>query len=170
MPHRQAHRVTQDKHTAIETKPGRFESIAGDILVDTHRTEWVDGGGGSKFQILRTCEKTGEWVLFVNMQPGAGFQAHRHEGNGQFFVTKGELIYDAGRAPAGTYGFEPLFAEHFNARCEVETEYLFIGQGTVIYYAEDGSIDYAVNARDFMQLGDGEIALDVGAGEPDNQK
>jgi anti-sigma factor ChrR (cupin superfamily) len=162
--------MTQNKHTAIETKPGRFESIAGDILVDTQRTEWADGGGGSKFQILRTCKKTGEWVLFVNMQPGAGFQAHRHEGNGQFFVTKGELIYDAGRAPAGTYGFEPLFAEHFHARCEVETEYLFIGQGTVIYYAEDGSIDYAVNARDFMQLGAGEIALDVGAGELGNQK
>ena len=67
-------------HDTVQTKVGRLESAAGDILVDTTKTEWVDGGGGSKFQILRTCSRTGTWVLYVSMQPGAGFQAHRHEG------------------------------------------------------------------------------------------
>ena len=152
-------------HDTVQTKVGRLESAAGDILVDTTKTEWVDGGGGSKFQILRTCSKTGTWVLYVNMQPGAGFQAHRHEGTGEFFITKGELIYDVGRAGAGTYGFEPVFAEHFSARCEVETEFLNIGHGSVTYYKEDGSIDYVLNAMDFMQLGEHEIEVDVGTKE-----
>ena len=52
---------------------------------------------------FKYCEpfgKTGAWVLYVNIQPGASFQAHRHEGTGEFFTTAGELIYDVGRARA----------------------------------------------------------------------
>ena len=133
---------------------GRFESPAGDVLVDTGKVEWIDVGGGSKFKILRTCAKTGKWALYVKMQPGACFQAHRHEGYGEFFITKGELIYDVGRAPKGTYGYEPIFAEHFEARCEVETEMLFLGQGAVSYLKDDGSLDYVMNAMEFKKLSD----------------
>ena len=39
-------------HDTVQTKVGRLESAAGDILVDTTKTEWVDAGGGIKFQIL----------------------------------------------------------------------------------------------------------------------
>ena len=69
------------------------------------------------FKYCEPCGTIGAWVLYVNMQPGAGFQAHRHEGAGEFFITKGALIYDVSRAGAGTYGFEPVYAEHFSARC-----------------------------------------------------
>ncbi len=86
---------------------------------------------GLSFKYCEPCGKTGAWVLYVNMQPGAGFQAHLHEGTGEFFTTKRELIYDVGRARVGTYGFEPVFAEHFSARCEVEKEFLDIGHGSV---------------------------------------
>ena len=75
---------------------------AGDILANINEMEWLDVGGGSYFKVLRLCEKTGQWVLYVRMEPGARFQPHRHEGWGQFFITKGELIYDVGSAPAGT--------------------------------------------------------------------
>ena len=39
-------------HDTVQTKVGRLESAAGDILADTTKTEWVDAGGGIKFQIL----------------------------------------------------------------------------------------------------------------------
>ena len=73
-------------------------SEAGDILVDTKQLDWLDVGGGTYFKILRACVKTGEWALYVKMDPGAKFQPHRHQGSGQFFITKGELIYDVGKA------------------------------------------------------------------------
>ena len=92
---------------------------AGDLLANIHELEWLDVGGGTQFKILRICEKTGQWALYVHMDPGARFQAHRHEGTGQFFILSGELIYDVGAAPAGTYGFEPVFAEHSDAHCVV---------------------------------------------------
>ena len=135
-------------------KIGKFETSEGDVLVNIHGVEWIDVGDGSKFKVLRTCAKTGKWALYVNMQPGASFQAHRHEGYGEFFITEGELIYDVGRAPKGTYGYEPIFAEHFEARCEVETEMLFLGQGAVSYLKDDGSIDYIMNAMEFKKLSD----------------
>ena len=153
--------MDRDRYDSLEEvnlldNTGRFESSAGDVLVDTERVEWVDVGRGSKFKVLRTCESTGKWALYVNMQPGASFQAHRHEGYGEFFITKGELIYDVGKAPKGTYGYEPIFAEHFEARCEVETEMLFLGQGAVSYFKEDGSLDYIMNAMEFKKLGQSE--------------
>ena len=95
-----------------------INSDAGDIIKDTNKMDWIEVGGGSRFKVLRACLKTGDWTLYVQMDPGAAFQAHRHQGSGEFFITKGELIYDIGKAPAGTYGFEPVYAEHFDAKCE----------------------------------------------------
>lgn len=128
-------------------RKGISTSADGDILADIHAMDWLDVGGGTHFKVLRVCESTGQWALYVHMAPGARFQAHRHEGSGQFFVTKGELIYDAGRATPGTYGFEPIFATHVDAHCVVETEMLFLGEGAVTYLKEDGSVDYVFNAR-----------------------
>ena len=105
-------------NTAITTTP------AGDILANVNELDWLDVGGGIQFKVLRICEKIGQWALYVHMDPGAHFQAHRHEGTGQFFILSGELIYDVGSAPAGTYGFEPVFAEHRHAHCLVEMQLL----------------------------------------------
>jgi hypothetical protein len=134
----------------------------GDILANIHTMPWLEVGGGTRFKVFRACRVTGDWALYVNMQPGAAFQPHRHQGPGQFFITRGELLYEVGSAPEGTYGFEPVFAEHSQARCEVETEMLFIGSGAVTYFKDDGSIDYVFDATSLIQLCEGEIVLDIG--------
>lgn len=134
----------------------------GDLLADIHAMDWLDVGGGTKFKVLRLCEHTGQWALYVHMAPGARFQAHRHEGTGQFFVTKGELIYDAGSAGPGTYGFEPIFAVHVNAHCIVETEMLFLGEGAVTYFDEDGNVDYVFNVQMLKAAVSGGQQLDIG--------
>ncbi len=136
-------------------------TAAGDILANINELEWLDVGGGSHFKVLRLCEQTAQWVLYVRMEPGARFQPHRHEGWGQFFITKGELIYDVGSAPAGTYGFEPIFAVHHEAGCEVETEMLFMGEGAVIYFTPVGDIDYVMNVQTLKAVAEGSAQLDV---------
>ena len=57
---------------------------AGDLLANIHELEWLDVGGGTQFKILRICEKTEQWARHVDMEPGARFQAHRHEAPGSF--------------------------------------------------------------------------------------
>ena len=136
-------------------------TAAGDILANIHDIDWLDVGGGSYFKVLRLREKTGQWVLYVKMEPGARFQPHRHEGWGQFFITKGELIDDVGSAPAGTYGFEPIFAVHHEAGCGVETEMLFMGEGAVTYFTPDGGIDYVMNVQTLKAVTEGTAELDV---------
>jgi len=143
-------------NAAIKTTP------EGDILANIHQLDWLDVGGGTQFKVLRLCEKTGQWALYVHMDPGARFQAHRHEGTGQFFILSGELIYDVGTAPAGTYGFEPVFAEHRDAHCVVETEMLFLGEGSVTYFTPEGDIDYVFNAQSLLAAQEGTAQLDIG--------
>ena len=143
-------------------RPGISTTPEGDILANIHDMEWLYVGGGTHFKVLRLCEQTGQWALYVHMAPGARFQAHRHEGTGQFFVTKGELIYDAGRAGPGTYGFEPIFAQHVDAHCVEETEMLFMGEGAVTYLKEDGSVDYVFNAQMLKAALGGDATLDIG--------
>ena len=136
-------------------------SDAGDIIKNTNKMDWIEVGGGSRFKVLRACLKTGDWPLYVQMDPGAAFQAHRHQGSGEFFITKGELIYDIGRAPAGTYGFEPVYAEHFDAKCEVLTEMYFSGRGSVTYFDKDKNIDWIMDSEWLHKLALGEVELDV---------
>lgn len=145
-------------------KDGMHTTPAGDVLADTTKMDWLDVGGGTQFKVLRLCEVTGEWALYVHMDPGARFQAHRHEGTGQFFVTKGELLYDVGRAGVGTYGFEPVFGVHTEARCEVETEMLFLGQGAVTYFDENGNIDYVFNVQSLKSALAGAAQLNLSGG------
>lgn len=139
-----------------------YISEHGDVLANIHSLPWLDVGGGTRFKVLRACRVTGDWALYVHMQPGASFQPHRHQGKGEFFITRGELLYEVGRAPAGTYGFEPIFSEHFEARCEVETEMLFLGSGAVTYLKDDKSVDYVFDAETLIALAEGAAELDIG--------
>ena len=138
-----------------------INSDAGDIIKDTNKMDWIEVGGGSRFKVLRACLKTGDVSLYVQMDPGAAFQAHRQPGSGEFFITKGELIYDIGKAPAGTYGFEPVYAEHFDAKCEELTEMYFSGRGSVTYFDKDKNIDWILDSEWLHKLSLGEVELDV---------
>ena len=56
---------------------------------------------------------------------------------------------------------EPIFAVHHDAKCEVETEMLFMGEGAVTYFTPEGDIDYVLNAQTLKALTEGAAELDV---------
>ena len=95
------------------------------------------------------------------MEPGATFAPHWHLGHGQYFVTKGELIYDVGSAPAGTYGYEPIGSRHTEARCDEHTEYLFMGHGAVAFTDEENEIRFILNHEFLRDLSLGNISADI---------
>lgn len=133
----------------------------GDLIVNIADCEQVSLGTGTTIRLLRYSEETGDWVLWVSMQPGATFAPHWHLGHGQYFVTKGELIYDVGSAPVGTYGYEPIGSRHSEARCEVETEYLFLGHGAVAFTGEDGEIRFVLNHEFLRDVASGRTKSNV---------
>lgn len=133
----------------------------GDLIVNIADARPHVLGEGTTIRLLRYSEETGDWVLWVEMQPGATFAPHWHLGHGQYFVTKGELLYDVGSAPAGTYGYEPIGSRHTEARCEQPTEYLFMGHGAVAFTDEAGAVRFILNHEFLRDLAAGEIASDI---------
>lgn len=127
----------------------------GSVLSDTHRAPWHALGEGIDVQVLRYSPTTGEFALYVRMQPGARIAAHKHLSAGEFFVTKGELIYDVGRAGVGVYGYEAISEVHEEARAEVETEYLFLGRGAVAFIDRDGGVEFVVDWEAYRDLAQG---------------
>lgn len=134
---------------------------SGDIVVRLKDKEWHDLGGGTRFKLLRCNRQTGDWVIYVHMQPGATFASHRHLSDSEYYVTRGELLYDVGSAPEGTYGYEPLGSVHHEARCEVETEMLFFGHGAVVYTGEQGELRFILDSEFLRDVASGSVLADV---------
>lgn len=124
----------------------------GPLLGSTKELPWLQLGEGLEVQILRLCDVTGDFTLFVRMHPGAKIAPHTHHGTGQFFVTKGELKYDFGNAPAGTFGFEAQGEVHNEARADEFTEYFFVGTGSSVFTAADGTVESILDWQSLKQL------------------
>ncbi|WP_295528226.1 cupin domain-containing protein [Novosphingobium sp. Chol11] len=133
----------------------------GDVIVNIADCKEVALGAGTTIRLLRFSEETGDWVLWVCMQPGATFAPHWHLGHGQYFVTKGELIYDVGSAPAGTYGYEPIGSRHTEARCEQVTEYLFMGHGAVAFTDQNDQIRFVLNHEFLRDIAGGAVVANI---------
>ena len=127
----------------------------GPVLADSRLLPWIKLGDGIDIKVLRYSRTSGEWALFVRMQPGSKIAPHKHLSAGEFFVTKGELLYDVGSAPAGMYGYEALGEFHSEARAEVETEYLFLGRGPVLFSGPDGRLEFVLDWEFYKQLAEG---------------
>ena len=52
--------------------------VQGGMLADINKIDWVELGEGVKFKLLRYCDVTGDWVLYVQLQPGVKFGRHQH--------------------------------------------------------------------------------------------
>lgn len=141
----------------IQHDPGK----QGDLIVNIADCHPHELGQGTTVRLLRYSAETGDWVLWVEMQPGATFAPHWHLGHGQYFVVKGELIYDVGSAPAGTYGYEPITSRHSEARCEQPTEYLFMGHGAVAFTDDAGEVRFILNHEFLRDLDLGVQKADV---------
>ena len=142
---------------SVSHDPGK----PGDIIVNLKDAESYELGTGPQIKLLRYSDETGDWVLWVSMAPGSTFAPHWHFGPGQYFVTEGELIYDVGSAPAGTYGYEPIGSRHAEARCSEQTEFLFMGQGAVAYTEDDGTIKFIMNHEFLRDLAAGISQPDI---------
>ena len=116
------------------------QKFVNDILIKTDDLPWVEMVDGVDFRLLRTCDTTGAWTVTFRCQPGSSFPRHQHFGAGEYIVLKGRMVYRAGEAVAGDYGYEPLDAIHELTSFPEYTELYFTNFGPVIFMEEDGTI------------------------------
>ena len=88
------------------------DTLQNELLVKTDELPWIAIADEIDFRLLRTCEITGTWTVYFRAAAGASFPRHQHYGAGEYMVTKGKMVYRAGEAGTGDYGYEPLGAIH----------------------------------------------------------
>ena len=118
-----------------------------DVLVHLADEDWVPLYDDISFKLLRYSEETGSWTVVFKCLEGSSFAAHFHHGPGEFYMIKGRMVYRAGEAVTGDYGYEPLGAFHERTNFPEETEILFTNHGPIGFIDDEGNtialMDYA---------------------------
>jgi hypothetical protein len=133
----------------------------GGMLADVNRIDWVELGDGVKFKLLRSCDVTGDWVLYVQLQPGIKFGRHKHISPAEFFVTKGTLVFEGGAAHAGVYGYEEIGEIHEEASGDELTEFLYFGHGPVSFIDASNRLQFIADVEFYKNAWRGEIAGNI---------
>lgn len=139
------------REASADHNPG----IRGAMLADINQIDWMPMGEGVRFKLLRYCEVTGDWVLYVQMQPGVKFGRHKHITPAEFFITKGELRFERGSARAGVYGYEEIGEIHEEACGGEETEFLYLGHGPVSFIDKNDELQFIADLSFYKKLWEG---------------
>ena len=132
--------------------------MAPELLIRSDDLPWVAIVPGIDFRLLYTSEESGRWTVLFRCQPGSSFPIHQHHGAGEYYVLRGRMIYRAGEAPAGTYGYEPLGVIHEHTLFPEYTELYFTNYGPVAFLDERGGISSLLDERRLTSLRDAHLA------------
>lgn len=111
-----------------------------EVLVTPASQAWLPMMDGICFKLLRTCDTTGAWTVLFQCQPGCSFPRHRHYGAGEYYVITGHMVYRAGEAKAGDYGYEPLGVVHDLTSFPEYTELYFTNFGPVVFLDDNDAV------------------------------
>ena len=92
--------------------------------------------------ILWTGEESGRWAALFRWTQGYVAAPHKHLAAAHTFILKGKLQVRDGVLNAGDYDYEPNGVLHGATTALEDTEYLFICDGPVLFYDDDGLQSY----------------------------
>ncbi|MFO1458053.1 MAG: cupin domain-containing protein [Verrucomicrobiota bacterium] len=66
--------------------------------------EWTQGlHPGTRFQVLASNVRRNYMMLYIELDPGAGYPAHEHSGAEELFVVRGDLVTEGRHLQAGDF-------------------------------------------------------------------
>ena len=104
---------------------------------------------------------TGDWVLYVQLQPGVKFGRHQHITPAEFFILKGELRFERGSATAGVYGYEEIGEIHEEAAGGSETEFLYFGHGPVAFIDAADKVQFIAGLEFYKRAWQGDVPASI---------
>jgi anti-sigma factor ChrR (cupin superfamily) len=108
---------------------------ASDPWIETDKDQaWI--------KVLWTGEESGRWAALFRWSKGYVAPPHKHLAAAHTFILKGKLQVRDGILNAGDYDYEPNGVLHGATTALEETEYLFICDGPVLFYNDDGLQSY----------------------------
>jgi len=108
---------------------------AGDPWIEMEKdTAWI--------KVLWTGEESGRWAALFRWKKGYVAAPHKHLSAAHTFILGGKLQVRDGVLEAGDYDYEPNGVLHGATTALEDTEYLFICDGPVLFYNDDGIQSY----------------------------
>jgi hypothetical protein len=93
-------------------------------------------------KILWTGAESGGWAVLFRWLEGFTAPQHKHLSPSHTFILSGKLQVRDGTLNAGDYIYEPNGMLHGATTALEDTEYLFICNGTVLFYDDEGFTSY----------------------------
>ena len=113
-----------------------------DIIVRAEEP-WIETEPGKAWmKVLWTGPETGRWAALFRWSKGYIAAPHKHLSDAHTYILKGSLKVRDGILNTGDYDYEPNGVLHGATEALEDTEYLFICDGPVLFYNDDGLTNY----------------------------
>lgn len=114
-----------------------------DSLAKSSSMDWIETAPGQAYiKVLWVGPETGRWAVLLKWKKGYVAPAHKHLSAAHTFILSGRLQVRDGTLEAGDYVYEPNGMVHDATTALEDTEYLFICDGPVLFFAEDSFTGY----------------------------
>ena len=114
-----------------------------DCLARTREMAWIETRPGEAWmKILWLGPETGRWAVLLKWKKGYVAPPHKHLSAAHTFILSGRLQVRDGTLEAGDYVYEPNGMVHGATTALEDSEYLFICDGPVLFYGDDGFTGY----------------------------
>jgi len=113
-----------------------------DTISSSSEMEWMEYEPGGAMKVLWTSAETGRWIVLFKWDKGFVADQHKHLSGAFAFVLKGSLQVRDGIYNEGDFVYEPNGMLHGATTALEDTEYLFMCDGPVLFYDENGFTSY----------------------------
>jgi hypothetical protein len=93
-------------------------------------------------KVLYLGSETGRWAALFRWRKGYVAPPHKHLSAAHTFILSGKLQVRQGILETGDYDYEPNGVLHGATTALEDTEYLFLCDGPVLFYNDDGFTSY----------------------------
>ncbi len=114
-----------------------------DTLARSAEMDWIETSPGMAYtKILWLSPESGRWAVLLKWMKGYTAPRHKHLSAAHAFILSGKLQVRDGTLEAGDYLYEPNGMIHGATTALEDTVYLFICDGPVLFFDEEGFTGY----------------------------
>src|SRR6266480_1066951 len=103
---------------------------------------WIERSPQDKVKVLWIGRETGTWASLHHWKKGYAAPPHKHLAGAHVYILSGKLQVRDGTLNAGDYVYEPSGVLHDEPKAVEDTTYLFISNGPVLFFDENGFTRY----------------------------
>tara|TARA_R110000787_G_scaffold47176_19_gene114344 strand:+ start:308 stop:778 length:471 start_codon:yes stop_codon:yes gene_type:complete len=136
-----------------------MKSQIAEEYVQVDQLEWAPfpetlSEGGIRWKLLHVSPEMGSWTAVFDCPKGSSFNAHVHQGPGEYLLTKGRMDVRGGKDAGGDtavapgYGYESASARHDETCFPVDSEFYMTFLGPLIFITPEGNPIVAVGWKE----------------------